>query len=209
LRRETGIREFHSLPALAVYKIRVEFDLTDDAPVAGAAAPHPAGASAPPTQEQKELVRLIQDGLPIERDPFAAAAARLGWPAARVVRQIREWIAAGVIRRFGAVVRHREIGFQANGMAVFRMPDGEIDAAGRRLAAHREVSHCYRRPPLEGFPYNLFAMVHGRSEEEVRRTVAGMARELGRVGAEHPSYVYDMLFSITEFKKVSMRYFVE
>ena len=202
LRKETGIPDFHNLPALAVYKIRVQFDLAGESE-----APETAGARTPAVprpldEKQKELVRLLQDGLAVAREPFAAMAARLGWPPSRVVRQIREWLDSGVIRRFGAVVRHKELGFVANGMAAFRVSPEAIDDAGRRLARRAEVSHCYRRPPLPDFPYSLFAMVHGQSEDEVRQTVAVMARE---IGVED----YAVLFSVTEFKKASMRYFVE
>lgn len=207
LRRETGIPHFFSLPTAAVYKICVQFDICENGGAdAGAPAPpqRPAApaAAAALTDEQKELVRLIQDGLAVEREPFAAAAARLGWPVERVVEQLREWLACGVIRRFGAVVRHRELGLKANGMAVFRAAGADADEAGRRLASHREVTHCYRRPPPEGFPYNLFAMVHGRSEDEVRGTVARMAADAHLAD-------YDVLFSAAEFKKTSMRYFTE
>jgi DNA-binding Lrp family transcriptional regulator len=225
LRRDTGIPHLFSLPALAVYKIRVKFDLMADSPAADAeTAPPPASqkrcqepydvkvpdtfsdaagpATRPLSGDQKELVRLLQDGLPIQREPFVGAGAQLGWPVERIVEQIREWMGMGIVRRFGAVVRHRDLGFAANGMAVFRAAEAQADEAGRRLAARPEVSHCYRRPPLEDFPFNLYAMVHGRSENQVRQAVAAMAAEAGLTD-------YDVLFSVTEFKKASMRYFVE
>ena len=248
LRGETGIADIHSLPALAVYKIRVHFDLTGhgsahgqkrggsgdpprntrdltgdgsahgqkrggsgDPPRKRRGAPGPAPGPAPgaePSAEpaalsepQKQFIRLIQDGLPPEREPFAAIAERLAWPVAQVVEQVREWLDAGVIRRFGAVVRHRELGYRANGMAVFCSPPETIDAAGQSLAADPAVSHCYRRPALPDFPYTLFAMTHGRSEDGVRRTVAHLADAAGLTD-------YDVLFSVREFKKDSMRYFV-
>ena len=202
LARETGVAEFHSLPASAVFKIRVQFDLSDEqpepaAPAAGAAAAAPEELS----DEQKALVRLLQQGLRLERDPLATAASQLGWTAGRIAEQIREWLASGVIRRFGAIVRHRELGYQANGMAVFQIPPGRVDGAGRLLAQRTEVSHCYRRPPLPDFPYCLYAMVHGQSEEEVRRIAAGMAPSI------HATQ-WDVLFSVREFKKTSMQYFV-
>ena len=211
LRGETGIADFYSLPALAVYKIRVHFDLANVAPECGqrgGCGDRPRNDSERParvlplTDEQKALVRLIQDGLPAQREPFAEVAERLGWPVARVIEQIRQWLDGGVIRRFGAVVRHRELGYVANGMAVFRVPPDEVDAAGQILAKRPQVSHCYRRPPLPDFPYTLFAMTHGHSEDEVRRTV-------GRMAEEAHLTAYDVLFSVREFTKRSMRYFVD
>ncbi|KPJ71114.1 MAG: hypothetical protein AMS14_09515 [Planctomycetes bacterium DG_20] len=211
LRAQTGIADIHSLPALTVYKIRVHFDLTDDEPergerggCGGRPRSRSRGPAQPPplTDEQKEFVRLIQDGLPPEHEPFTEMAERLGWPVKRVVEQVCEWLDGGVIRRFGAVVEHRGLGYRAGGMAVFRAGPKEVDAAGASLAEHPEVSHCYRRPPLPDFPYTLFAMTHGRSEGEVRRTVAHMAADAG-LGD------YDVLFSVREFKKASMRYFME
>jgi len=202
LRRETYIPHFYSLPALAVYKIRVKFDLAEDAGGQDAAMPQSRVTPKPLSAEQKELVRILQNGVPAVREPFVDAAALLRWPVRQVIEQVREWLAVGVIRRFGAVVRHRELGFSANGMAVFRVPERGVDAAGRRLAEQPEVSHCYRRSPLEGFTYNLYAMVHGRAEDEVRKVVGEMAAATGLAD-------YDVLFSVTEFKKASMRYFVE
>ena len=118
------------------------------------------------------------------------------------IGQVRAWLAGGVIRRFGAIVRHREVGIRAGGMAVFHVNEDGVDAAGRTLAGHAAVTHCYRRPPLPDFPYTLYAMVHGDSEAAVRERVAAMAREIG-------ADAWDVLVSGREFKKTSMRYFVE
>lgn len=204
LRRRPELKDLHSLPAEARYKIRATFDLTGAAPVPSERAPGvgPGGPAVPLSEKQKALVRAVQDGLPVEREPFAEAARRTGWTVSQILEQMRAWLAAGVIRRFGAVLRHREAGVLANGMAVFQVDAGNADAAGRALAAHAEVTHCYRRRALPDFPHNLYAMVHGRSEDEVRATAAGMADEV-RAAAR------DVLFSAREFKKTSMRYFTE
>ena len=202
LRRRTGIREFYSLPAEAVYKARVNFHLSDELPEA--AAPAAATGKGPLAlgEEQRSLVRLLQEDLPVEAEPLAAAAKALGWPVERAIAQVREWIEQGVIRRFGAAVRHRRLGFVANGMAVFRVPAERVDAVGESLAQHAEISHCYRRAAAPGWDHNLFAMVHGHSTAEVRQFVA-------RVAAEHDVPDYDILFSTVEYKKTSMRYFLE
>jgi len=203
LKVHTGIDEFYSLPALTVYKIRVSFDL-GDRPVAPPAPHAPAGSRAARIDEgRKKLVRVLQESLPLVRRPFGRIAQQLGCPAGRLIEQVNDWLAAGVIRRFGAVVDHRMLGFKANGMAVFRVGPDRIDEVGRRLAERPEISHCYRRPALPGFDYGLFAMVHGRSRDRVRRLVAEMAEKLGLADA------CEILFSATEYKKVSMKYFSE
>ncbi len=201
LRSQTDIDAFHSLPALGVYKIRVNFQLDGKA---AAAAPPPSApaAAAELTADQKQLVRLIQDDLPLTNEPFALVAEQLGWPAQRVTDQIAAWRAAGVIRRFGAVVRHQRLGFRANGMAVFSLPAEKIDEAGYLLAQRDEVSHCYHRSPLPGFPYALFGMTHGESEQQVRQLADQFASLID--ASRHA-----VLFSTKEYKKVSMRYFLE
>jgi DNA-binding Lrp family transcriptional regulator len=214
LRRETGIA-FQGLPALALYKIRAVFG-ADDATSGGRlrdrcglSAVASAKAGDPPRREsqpaeldarQKRLVQAFQDGVEIEAEPFASVAERVGRPVEEVLSQIRAWIKTGLVRRFGAVVAHRRVGYRANGMAVFNLPADRVDEAGWALAERPEITHCYRRPPLPDFPYNLYAMVHGRSEEAVRTLVDRLAQEIG-------SADYALLFSTTEFKKSPMRYF--
>ncbi|MCY2925160.1 MAG: radical SAM protein [Planctomycetota bacterium] len=199
LRRRTGIAEFHSLPALTVYKIRVFFGSAQETPAAAA----PVSAKGMQFSEaDRQLVRALQEDIPLSARPFDAIAGQLGVPVEAVVEKIRAWMAAGVVRRLAAVVRHHQMGYTANGMAVFAAPAEAIDEWGRRLAQIPQVSHCYRRPAMADFPYTLFAMFHGQSESEVRGLAARAAAELG--GPDH-----DVLFSHKEFKKVSMRYFRE
>ena len=202
LRSRTGIADFHSLPATTVYKVRVNFQ-TGGAPCFSPrkqAFDPPAAVGL--TDDQKRLVRLLQEDLPQGPQPFDLLADELRQPTQSILDQIAQWIQQGVIRRFGAVVNHRRLGFVANGMAVFRVGDDRIDDAGRTLAKLPEVSHCYRRPPLPDFDFDLFAMVHGQSEQQVRSIV-------DRVAAELEIQRYDVLFSTAEYKKVSMKYFSE
>ena len=207
LRTQTGIADFYSLPAMAVYKIRVDFQL-DGSPAAEktaeAKSPSATKAKKPVllNENQKQLVRLLQEDLPITAEPFAQLAGQLDSTPEEIVRQVADWIDQGVIRRFGAVVRHHLLGFQANGMAVFSVAQDRIDSVGQKLAQHAEISHCYRRPRLHGWDYDLFAMVHGKSEPQVRRIVRQLAQEL-----DLPRY--DILFSRTEYKKASMKYFLD
>ena len=202
LRARTGIDAFFSLPALTVYKIRVNFDMTDSPPASPAPAAAPDALPVTLNAEQKHLVRLLQDSLAETPDPFNDVATELGWPVDRVIDQITAWRDAGVIRRFGAVVRHQRLGYSANGMSVYTVSEDRIDAIGYRLAERPEISHCYHRPALEDFPYTLFGMIHGHDETAVRTLAADLARK-------HHIEDHDVLFSTTEYKKVSMKYFVD
>ncbi|MCE5278741.1 MAG: hypothetical protein LLG03_12015, partial [Planctomycetaceae bacterium] len=149
----------------------------------------------------RQLVRVLQESLPPVSEPFDEIGKALGWPGQQVLDQIAAWQSQGVIRRLGAVVDHRRLGFKANGMAVLRVPPEQVDAIGHRVARRQEVSHCYRRPPLPGFDYTLYAMVHGRGEDEVRSVLADILKDVGY-------WPHQVLFSTREFKKVSMRYFL-
>jgi len=204
LKRRTGIAELFLLPALAVYKIRVDFQLGERREVLPAPSADARRSSAQPvtlSERQKDLVRILQEDLPLVARPFSEIGRKLGWTGEAVVEQIRDWLAAGVIRRFGAVVNHHRLGLQANGMVVFRVDPDRVDDAGRRLAERPEISHCFRRPPLPGLDYNLYAMVHARSFDQFRALVAGLAGDpdLGD---------HEILLSAAEYKKTSMRYFV-
>ena len=207
LRRQTGIREFYSLPALTVYKIRVDFQLTE-VPTGRKPQEPPVGPRFQPgkvvdvSETQKQLVRLLQEDLPLVPEPFAKLSEGVDFAAEDIVKQICEWLEEGVIRRFGAVVRHQRLGYQANGMAVFSVSAERIDDIGRGLAQQSEISHCYHRPTLNNWSYNLFAMVHGRSEKQVRKFVERLAKQLDV--SEH-----EVLFSTAEYKKISMKYFLE
>ncbi len=148
----------------------------------------------------KRIIAFVQGDLPLVPRPFAGLARELGVSEAEVVRRLKAMAASGVMRRFGATLRHQKSGFGANVMVAWRVPAADCDRVGERLASFRRVSHCYQRETCDGFDYNLFSMVHGRSEEECRQLVEEMARA---VGVED----YALLFSRRELKKTSMKYY--
>jgi siroheme decarboxylase len=135
-------------------------------------------------------------------NPYDTLASRLGVGVERLLREVSGLISSGAIRRIGAIVHHRRLGYEANGMAVFAVPVARVDVVGGRLAALSRVTHCYRRAMAPGWHYSLFAMVHGRTRDEVAALVK-------RVAEEQSLPDYDILFSSIEFKKTSMKYFVE
>ena len=148
----------------------------------------------------RKIIARLQGDLPLVPRPFAPMAQELGISEAEVVRRISALAQGKVMRRFGATLRHQRSGFASNVMVAWRVPPEKAREVGGKLAAFRNVSHCYWREPCDGFPYNLFSMVLGRDEAECRAVVAEMAQA---AQAED----YDLLFSLEELKKTSMRYF--
>lgn len=149
----------------------------------------------------RRIVEATQGGLPLTERPYHAIADRLDLEASEVMQRLRRMLATGAIRRIGAVPNHYALGWTANGMSVWDVPDDAVDDAGRILGALDFVSHCYlrpRRPPA--WPYNLFAMVHGRSRSEVEARLVQMAAMLGRRSRGH-----EVLYSTRILKKTGLR----
>ena len=126
------------------------------------------------------LIAAIGQGLPLVSRPYAALAEQLGCSEREVVDGIARLAMRGDLKRFGVVVRHRELGYRANGMVVWDIPDERIEAIGRAIAGYPCVTLCYRRPRrLPDWPYNLFCMIHGRDRAAVRAQVEAIAAECG------------------------------
>jgi DNA-binding Lrp family transcriptional regulator len=150
----------------------------------------------------RRLIAAVQDGLPLVKRPYAAIGAKIGLGEAEVIASLRRLIAAGVIRRFGVVVRHRELGYGANAMAVWDVPDARVEEAGRTLARLPFVTLCYRRPRrLPLWPYNLFCMIHGRERDAVGALVEKASTAAGLEDLPHA-----VLFSRRRFKQRGARY---
>ncbi len=148
----------------------------------------------------KRIIARLQGDLPLEPRPFAALAAELNLSEAQVVERVARLERDKIMRRFGATLRHQQSGFPANVMVAWRVAEDQVDQVGQKLASFRRVSHCYWRRPCPDFPYNLFSMVHGKSEAECRQLVEEMAQAVG--GLRH-----ELLFSVEELKKTSMQYY--
>lgn len=189
-----------SLPLETDFHIDLGFDLANGTvPVRGS---RPAAAPLELNSEECALVAALQPGIAIGTRPYAELARRAGMTESEAVARLQRWLDARVIRRFGVVVRHHELGFGANAMVVLDVPDAEVVPVGRRLAAEQEITLCYRRPRmLPQWRYNLFCMIHGRSREAV---LAQIAAVLGRCGAGN--YPKEVLFSRRRFKQRGARY---
>lgn len=156
---------------------------------------------APLTDEERRLILAIQDGLPLTPRPYDAVAKALGTTEERVLETLGSLLERGVVKRLGAVPNHYALGITANGMAVWDVPDDRVSEAGRLLADRPEVSHCYRRPRRPPhWPYNLYAMIHGRSREEVLAVVKRLSEQAGLEGVPQT-----VLFSVRQFRKRGTR----
>ena len=155
----------------------------------------------PLDEVDRRLVTATQAGLPLVPRPYHALAEALGLDAQDVMQRLRAMQARGVIRRIAAVPNHYRLGYRANGMSVWDVDDTALDAFGPRVGALEFVSHCYHRPrKLPAWPYNLFAMVHGKSRDEVEARVEEIAALLGPHAAAH-----DVLYSNRILKKTGLR----
>jgi DNA-binding Lrp family transcriptional regulator len=154
------------------------------------------------SEADDRLVAALECGLPIIPQPYRALAARAGMTEAELLQRIGALLADGTIRRLGVVVRHRTLGWRANAMVVFDVPDSEVDATGEWLGHQHAVTLCYRRPRrAPHWPYNLFCMIHGRARDEVRNRIQAL-REAPRL-ARLP---YTVLFSSRCLKQCGARY---
>ena len=152
------------------------------------------------TELEKKVIASIQGDIPIVSRPYKLLADRIGVSEETFVETLQALTDRGVIRRFGATLRHQKSGYQANAMTAWQVDEERIESVGKIMASFRTVSHCYRRDPAEGWPYNLYTMIHGKSEADCRRTAREMAK---KAGVEN----YQLLFSRKELKKISMTYF--
>lgn len=149
----------------------------------------------------RKLIAETQAGLPLVCEPYRALAERIGLDEAEVIERLQKLLDSGAIRRIGAIPNHYALGFTANGMSVWDVPDDAVAEIGAKVGALDFVSHCYQRPrhvPL--WPYNLFAMVHGRTRDEIRVKVAEIAELIGPAARGH-----DVLLSTRILKKTGFR----
>ena len=153
------------------------------------------------TETDRQLVAVIQDGLPLTAHPYAVIGEQLGISEADVIVRLSELQSAGLIKRMGVVVNHRALGYRANAMVVWDVPDTDVERVGELLAGESCITLCYQRPRRGSeWPYNLFCMIHGRDRDVVRGHVDTLVRTCGLEGVPH-----EVLFSRRRFKQRGAR----
>ncbi|MCX7174380.1 MAG: Lrp/AsnC family transcriptional regulator [Proteobacteria bacterium] len=194
-----------SLPLLEGFHIDLGFDMTRMAKSHGATSvtvESPESSSL--SEAERRLLSALQNGLELLPRPYSRLARRAGLGENEVLDLIEDWLRRGFVKRFGVVVRHHELGYTANAMCVWDVPDAQVAEIGARLAAEPDVTLCYRRARAQlaaEWPYNLFCMIHGHDRAEVESVIAALS---GRHGLS--AYPHAVLFSLRRFKQRGARY---
>jgi len=201
----SGIKKVRMLPTLQLFKIGVKLDLVDEkkhdiAPTEEKKEIKETKFVA--TEQDKDFIRELQKNMEIVDEPFVNAAKNLGMTEQEVFEKMKHYEDIGVMRRFAAILRHRQIGFTANGMIVWKVDKDKIPEVGATLGSFPQVSHCYERPTYPDWPYNVFSMIHCKTHDEAY-DVAKTIQDQIHVDD------YNILFSTREFKKTRVEYFVE
>jgi len=201
----TGATSIRQLPTLKLFKIRMELEMDGDTKslsTEGVAQAPVELEGVAYDERDREVIRATQGDLPVESEPYTAAAAQLGMTVDELLEHLAAMKERGILRRVAAILYHRRAGFSANGMGVWKVPEDRIAELGPRMASFRGISHCYQRPTYEDWPYSVFTMAHGRSKEECDAILDAIADEFEI--SERAT-----LYSSTEFKKIRLLYFTE
>jgi len=205
LAREAGAESVRQLPTLKMFKIRMDLEMEGDtdALASQAEAVEPAEMDRQPYDELDiAVIRALQGDMPVVPEPYVPAARELGMPQAKLLEHLEAMRERRLLRRVAAILYHRRAGFSANGMGVWKVPEGQELEYGRRMAAFRGISHCYQRPTYRDWPYSVFTMAHGRSKQECDAILDAIEAETGVTERA-------TLYSSTEFKKVRLLYFTD
>jgi len=199
LKSQTGAKDAIILPTLKMFKISVKMDTT------GKRAKKEklkklAHKEIELTAEHIAVIKELQKDIEVTQEPFKKSIEQLNLTYERFFEIAHELKDAGVMRRYATILNHRKAGFGANAMSVWAVPKEDGERIGKEMAEFSAVSHCYLRPSYPNWPYNLFAMVHAKTQEECDTLIEEMAKESGLTE-------YGKLYSTVEFKKQRLVYF--
>ena len=152
------------------------------------------------TDLEKKVIALLQTDIPVVQRPFRQMAEKIGITEDQFLAVLTRLNQRGIVRRFGATLKHQKSGFKANAMVAWNVDETKVEQVGTAMAQFDEITHCYRRNPAPGWPYNLYTMVHAGTEPECLALVEKIAATVGESD-------YTLLFSRKELKKTSMKYF--
>lgn len=203
----SGAEQTLILPTLRLFKIGVKLDLTGKESKEESAdeiydESRRRKSTPDLTEAEIEVIRVMQEDMPLEKMPFETLAGEAGVSEARLFEILNSFIQRGYLRRIAAILHHRRAGFAANAMVVWNIPKRELDTIGPALARFREVSHCYERPTFPDWPYSIYTMIHAPKVQDCETIVERMEEKIGR-------WPHLNLYSTKEYKKVRLKYFTE
>jgi len=201
LTNEVKAETAFTLLALRLFKLRTYFSSNGDEPPETTIANGVKLREAALSSADRRIINELQQDLPLLPCPFVDMSAQSGMDEAEFLARCQSLLSHGIMRRFGAAINHRKVGFAFNAMTCWVVPPQSVVAVGQKLARLREVSHCYERKTNPLWRYNLFAMIHSHSKEACQEIVAKASAEIGLND-------YVMLFSTREFKKTRVKYLV-
>ncbi len=152
------------------------------------------------TDLEKKIISLLQTDIPVVKRPFLVMAEQIGITEDKFLEVLKNLDKRGMIRRFGATLKHQKSGFKANAMVAWKVEENRVEKTGNIMSTFQEITHCYRRDPAPGWKYNLYTMVHASDEDECYAIVKKISEAVGE-------NEYELLFSRKELKKTSMTYF--
>ena len=150
----------------------------------------------------KDVIRVLQDDFPLCEQPFKFLANQINMSEDEFIERVKNLSAQKKIRKMGAVLQHRNAGFTANALCAWSVPADKLDAVAKLMSQHPAVSHCYDRNTAPNWNYNLYTMIHAKSRAECDRIIAQLA-------ADCRLEQFQILYTTKEWKKTSMRYFVD
>ncbi|MCF8045640.1 MAG: Lrp/AsnC family transcriptional regulator [Desulfarculaceae bacterium] len=152
------------------------------------------------TELEKNVIASLEGDIPVTERPFLELAEQIGIPEEQFLEILSDLKERGIIRRFGATLKHQNSGYKANAMVAWKVPEEQAQKVGHTMASFSEVTHCYRRDPAPGWEFNVYTMVHAPDEETCRAVVRKISNRVEQTD-------YTILFSKRELKKTSMKYF--
>ena len=154
------------------------------------------------TLQDKKIIKALQEDFPLCEEPYKILAQRVGISEAEFLQRVKELVAEKKIRKMGAVLRHREVGFNANALCAWCVPSDNLDAIAKIMVSNAAVSHCYDRTPAPNWNYNLYTMIHAKTREECEKIIGELSNLSGITD-------YKILYTKKEWKKTGMKYFCE
>ncbi len=207
LQRLTGAESIRQLPTLTLFKINMNLEMergTDALSATVDASPPRELAPQPYDETDIAVIRALQGPMAVADRPYDEAAVEAGMSTDSLLDHLGAMVERKILRRVAAILYHRRAGFSANGMGVWRVPEGRVLEVGARMASVRGISHCYQRPTYPDWPYSVFTMAHGRSKQECDAILDSIAAEHDLHGSDRA-----VLYSSTEYKKIRLQYFTD